>query len=268
MIEGIIILMKLIDNGLVKLFSPLHIIYIVFAIGLFVGTMLLANKFVKKEKTIDIIMYSIAGFLFVFILAQRVSVVYWGIHNNDVRDVFGETRSYNWFMILPDSICALINISLPIALLIKKKDNKYIEGAYAICMLGCITNIVYPTYIEYEPLWQMRSWGGLVHHFVAGWLLTFLLLKGYFTPSLKRWYLCPIILVGVLLYGLFCLFVLRFSECMNIAKPLVEGLIVSYYWGLAIGYLAVNTLFLLVWYLIEKKLKKKTEIQQEEKASE
>ncbi len=70
MIEGIIILMKLIDNGLVKLFSPLHIIYIVFAIGLFVGTMLLANKFKKKKKTIDIIMYSIAGFLFVFILAK------------------------------------------------------------------------------------------------------------------------------------------------------------------------------------------------------
>ena len=103
--------------------------------------------------------------------------LYTGRYNHAVRDFFGEERGYNWWMILPDSICGLINMSILIAFIIKKKNNPYLEGIYAIGMLGCISNIIYPNYIEFEPLWQLRSWGGLLHHLVAGWLLTFLLIK-------------------------------------------------------------------------------------------
>ena len=245
------------ENGTTALFGWFHIIYILVSIPVFVFSLLLVYKKVKNEKTLDIIIYSVAAFLFLFVIAQRCSVVYWEMKNGATRDVFGETRTYSWAMILPDSICGLASLSILPAILIKKKNNYYLEGIYAIAMLGTLSNIFYPNYIEYEPLWQLRSWGGLAHHFIAGWLLTLMLMKKYFTPTLKRWYVCPIILVTILLYGLFCLFVLKFAECMNISKPLVKGLVVSYYWGLCIGYLVINYAFLVSYHFIKKKLESK-----------
>ena len=247
----------MLTDWIVKTFSPFHIVFILLIIPIMVGTLILFKTKAKTDKAVNLTLYIAAGILLAVIIGQRISIVYWGIKDGIMKDVFGELRLYNWFMILPDSICGLTSLCVPIFVFAwrGKNNNHLIEAVFSISMLGCLGTIFYPDYLNFQPLWQMRCWGGLIHHTLSGWICLAMLLKGKFTPSLKRWYLNPIAIIAIDAYGFFCLFVLKFSTCMNISSPLISDIPLSNWWILSIGYALINTLFLLVWELTHRKKK-------------
>lgn len=249
------------DNWVVGTFSTFHIIYMILIIPLMAGTLIWFKLKAKDEKKINLILYILSAILLVVIVIQRISIVYWGIHDGVVKDVFGEQRTYNWWMVLPDSVCGFTSLCVPIFVFAwrKKTSNYLIESVFTISILGSLGTVFYPDYLNFQALWQARCWGGLIHHNLSAWICMAMLLCGKITPTLKRWYLNPIAVLTMHAYGFFCLFVLKFCSCMNIASPLISGLFISSWYFLIIAYIAANTLFLLILYLVKRHKQKKLE---------
>ena len=248
-------------NDIVGTYSWVHILYILLVIPAFVlGIHFLSKKNVS-EKAIDWVLYIGAGILLCVIIAQRIDIVYQAIQEGKVKHTFwGEDRTYNWFMVLPDSICGLISLLTPFFIWFgRKKENRFAEAIYVVALLGCLGTIFYPDYLNFYPLHQIRCWGGLIHHVLTAWLLTLMLVRGRFSLSLRRWWLNPVLLAAMGLYGVFCLFVLNFASCMDISSPLIDGLVVSYYWGLCIAYFAANIVTILIYEAIMRKKKQREE---------
>ena len=252
---------------IVGTFSLFHIIYMLIAVPLFVGGLILIKKFVKSEKTINLILDIAAGVLLTIVVIERIDIVYENLKEGTTYVVFGETRGYNWWMLLPDSICGLCSLLLPFFIWFKRKGNNYlVESLFTVIMIGTLVNIFYPSYINDEPINQVRCWGGLVHHYISGFLAMLMLLFHKFEPSIKRWYLNIIALTVIIAYGYFCITVLKFAKCMYIEAPLFESVPFSRWYGMyLVAYIPINIIFLVVWELIKKyRAKKKSAIVEEQ----
>ena len=90
-----------------KLYGWIHIIYLVISIGITVAGLWCAKKFAKTEKAQAIVLKSIAGFLFIWILINRLSQVYrYGLYRPE--------------QIIPDSFCGMSSLVLSLAVLFGK----------------------------------------------------------------------------------------------------------------------------------------------------
>ena len=92
-----------------ELYGYQHIIYLVVFFALSISSLILIKKYVKSEKTINIILKALGGALLFSILLNRFSLFYFKSNPHDPK------------LLLPDSYCGLTSLVLSLAVFIRKK---------------------------------------------------------------------------------------------------------------------------------------------------
>ena len=92
-----------------ELYGYQHIIYLVVFFALSISSLILIKKYVKSEKTINIILKALGGALLFSILLNRFSLFYFKSNPHDPK------------LLLPDSYCGLTSLVLSLAVLLGKK---------------------------------------------------------------------------------------------------------------------------------------------------
>lgn len=224
-----------------KLYGTEHIVYIVCALAVTVAVVLTVRFCAKTDKQKTIALKIIAGVLLVFLVMNRVSLAVW---------------KKNALQLLPNSYCGMTSLLLAVAVLAGKPHNKLYDFLFYIELVGGTATIFYPNFLsQYDTFWFLPTVSGLLHHTVGLLLCILLAVCGWFRPSLKRWKMFPIGLSVYTLYGLFLLDVCKIPETMQIDTPIIPNTPLYWWFMLTVGSAAVFV-FLLVWDLVEKRVKK------------
>lgn len=235
---------------IIGFYSIWHILLIiVLLLSMYIG-LLLIKKYNIKDKDLHKVLVIISIFTFIFWLLSRISYVDHALKENLVEEFFGTTRTYNWFMVLPNSFCSFIGLVTPFIIFSNKyKDNKLMEAIYSMAILGLLTNIFYPEYMSRQPFFEWRTIGAILYHVTCGYTYIILLYRHILKPKLKNWYYTPTAQFVMITIGVFELMYLNFAESFNITKPLVPNLFISTLGFLCLGYVLIDIAFR---YLLEK----------------
>lgn len=239
---------------IVDLFSIWHILLIILILASMYIGIILIRKYNLKDKDIHKVLVILSIFTFIFWLLSRISYVDHALKENLVEKFFDSTRTYNWYMILPNSFCSFIGFVTPFIIISNKyKDNRFIEAVYSMAILGLITNTFYPEYIARQPFFEWRTIGAILYHVTCGYIYIILIYRHILKPKLKNWYYLPIVLSIMISIGVLEIIHLDFAESFNIGKPLVPGMELSSLGCLCIEYILIDLPFR---YLLEKKYNK------------
>jgi hypothetical protein len=135
-----------------QLFGIEHITYIVISTILGSLLIILAKKYAKNEKTINIILKVVALLLFIAIMTNRLSQVF---RYDEVR----------WYCIIPDSYCGMTSLVLALAVIFGKKDNNVLHFVWLLGLFGGISTVIYATFVDQGPtIFYLPTISGLLHH--------------------------------------------------------------------------------------------------------
>lgn len=228
-------------SGTIEFFSIQHFLMLFVILVLMILGFLYVRKNKSNSRKIHIFLVVLSIILLIMWIACRVSHVYHSIDEGIIEDFFGEERTYNWFMLLPNSFCSLIGLVVPFIIFFKKyKNNKFLESVYSMAIIGLLTNTIYPEYMFRMPFFQFRTCGSIIYHVLMGFIVLVLLYLKELNPQLKNWYYTPISLSLMITLGVFELIYLNLPEAFNISKPLVPGVGVTTVGFLCIGYIVID----------------------------
>lgn len=219
-----------------------HIVYLVLFWAAFGGTLAAILLKVKSEKTLEIIIKSLGGFLLVLIIWNRISIA-----------VFRQ----NAWRLIPDSFCGVSSLCLAICALVCKRDALPFHCLCYIAFWGGAITTFYPDFLGQASSFLFPATiSGLLHHGVAMYIAVVLVVTGYVKPSLKKFYAFPVGLCIIMCYGLFLIDALKFGSAMYIGKPLIPNTFVTWY---VVAALLIGASYAAVWgyeYAVKKKSKK------------
>ena len=227
-----------------KVFGLVHFIYLAITISLSVIGLFCAKKFAKSEKTQNIILKSIAGMLFVWIVINRLSQVF----------RYAEVR---WEQIIPDSFCGMTSLVLSLAVLFGKKDNNVLHFTWFLALVGAVITIAYPTFIgQGDSIFYLPTISGLLHHSLALVMVIALLLFGQIHITYKKWYCSLFGFTTYFTVGAFQMSVFGLNDSFHIVEPMLSGTQLTA-WVIAPIYIVGYSAVLLSIELIRKyKIKK------------
>lgn len=230
------------------LFSISHCIYMVLISLVLVAGWIFCGIFIKKEKTQNILIKSLAVILLILILWNRISLALF----NDSDEV--HKVCFNWKYLLPDTFCGLSSLILALTILFAKKDSIILHGIYIYSLMGGFSNIVLPTYLNTQYWYDMRTISGLAHHGVAFFLIVLLIIFKYFNPRFNRWYVFPLTACIYMTYGLI-IYEWAQIDAMQIMDPFIESLptLTSWYSTFLLQLIVEFTLLTLIEKLRYKK---------------
>lgn len=228
-----------------SVFGTVHILYLLITLPLtFVG-LFFAKKYAKTEKSQKIILKSIAGLLFIWIVINRLSQVY----------RYGQVR---WNQIIPDSFCGMTSLVLSLAVLLGKKDNVAYHFTWFLGLLGAVITIFYPTFLDQGPsVWYLPTISGLLHHSLTLVMVVALFLFNQIFVTYKKWYCTVFGFTAYFTVGAFQMAVFKFNDSFHIVEPMLSGTPLTA-WVIAPMYVVGYSLVVLVFELIRKKQKNKT----------
>ncbi len=235
-----------------------HIIYFVISTLLVITSLILIKKYIKKEKTLNLVIKITSLVLLLLIITNRISYT--------VQHVMIEHKEgYNWTYIFPETFCALSCLLFSISTLVGKKNNVLMHGSFYMALIGAFTVAVFPDFLNRQGLLEVGTITSLIYHTLMLFLALLVLITYYFKPSIKRWYIQPIVNISMICYGLFYLSVFCNGEApfsiLGINKPFVDGqpILCSWYM-MSLGYLVFELLFTVIYELIinKKSIKKIT----------
>lgn len=234
-----------------QIFGWQHILILVVSIGVIVATTILLKKYVKNEKTLDIIIKSIAGVLLVAIITNRLSIVF-------------KYDSPEWERIIPDSFCGMSSLVLALATLVGKKDNNVLHFVWFMALLGGSVTMIYPDFIgQSSSVLYLPTSSGLLHHIVAVYLVVLLLTFGYVKPTYKKWYCTLFGFTTYISIGTFEMSVLGLSDAFYIHKPILSGTPMNV-WVLIPIHIVIYGGTLAIIELVRIKKRKKLDVQTSE----
>ena len=229
---------------MIGFYSIEHILLIIVLLLSIFDGLYVIRKFELNEKQTHKVLVILGILLLIFWILTRLSHIYHSIDEKAVGIVFGETRPYNWFMVLPDSFCSTIGLIVPFIIFFKKYENsKVMESICCMALLGLLTNIFYPEYMGRLPFYQFRTIGAIIYHTICGFLFLLLLSNKMLRPKVKNWYYTAIAISLMISLGVIELVHLNFCEAFNITKPLVAGLSITSVGFLSLGYIVIDLLF-------------------------
>lgn len=208
-------------------YSPPHLVFLAIIVPLFVVGLILVIKFVKKEKSIRLLVVILSAVLLALVITNRIAYTYQRVVEfNGVMVVDGRELHYNWGYLVPETFCALTAFFLPIAVICFKKDNLLLHALVYFGLISGIFSSVYPAYLNKQGFFELGTMTSLIDHFVLAFLALVILIKKYMTPSIKKWYMIPAVYVAFILIALFDVHVLKTPdyEAMSIYCPLVSSL--------------------------------------------
>lgn len=227
-----------------NVFGSVHILYLVITLSLSGIGLFLAKKYAKTERSQTIVLKSLAAMLFIWITLNRLSQVY---RYDDVR----------WEQIIPDSFCGMTSLVLSLSVLFGKKDNPVYHFVWSLGLVGAVTTIFYPTFLDQGPtIFYLPTISGLLHHSLTLVVVVALLLFGQIHVTYKKWYCTFFGFTTYLTLGAFQMAVFGFSDAFHIAAPLIEGTPLTA-WVTAPIYAAGYAIVLLAVELVRKYRKNK-----------
>lgn len=192
-------------------FGTVHLIYLAITIPLSCIGLFLAKKFTKTEKSQRIVLKSLAGLLFVWIVINRLSQVY----------RYGTVR---WEQIIPDSFCGMTSLVLSLAVLFGKKDNAVYHFVWFLGLVGSLITIFNPTFLDQGPtIFYMPTISGLLHHSIALVMVIALLIFDQIFITYKKLYCTLFGFTAYLTVGAFQMSVFGFTDSFHIVEPILSG---------------------------------------------
>lgn len=245
---------KYTEEPTTTLWSPFHIVYMILTIIAVVVSLILIKKYVKSENTIKWILRGVGIALFIIIILNRIDVLRYKVNiGHETNMVFGEEVPYSWIMIiLPFTPCALSSTLIPFTTFLKK-DHWFTHSIYIIALIGGAIGIFYPSFLNDQYLYEIRTWGSLAHHVLSMWIVILMLMTGYIKPSMKKIHFLPIALSFIVAMGLFELQAMHYAESMGLAQKFA-GL----EWYVPIlGYVLFDFVFVFLFekFVYKKKIK-------------
>ena len=222
------------------LFGLEHLLYIF--ISTLVGTLsvLITFKYVKKEKTKNIILKVVAGLLFIAIMTNRLSQVF---RYDTVR----------WYCIIPDSYCGMTSLVLSLAVLFGKKNNCVLHFVWLLGLFGGISTVIYATFVgQSSSIFYLPTISGLVHHSFSALLVVLLLMFKQIDITYKKWYCTLFGFTCYLTVGAFLVNVFGYNDAFHMKDPLLSGTPLTA-WFLAPIYAVLYGIVLYAFYIIDKK---------------
>lgn len=194
-----------------SVFGTVHLIYLAITLPLSCVGLFLAKKFAKTEKSQKIVLKSLAGLLFVWIVINRLSQVY---RYSDVR----------WEQIVPDSFCGMTSLVLALAVLFGKRDNPVYHFVWFLGLVGAVITVFNPTFLDQGPsVFYLPTISGLLHHSLALVMVVALLLFDQIHITYKKWYCTLFGFTAYLTVGAFQMSVFGFADSFHIAEPILSG---------------------------------------------
>lgn len=224
-----------------KLFGIEHILY--FLITTLLGSvgLILARKYAKKEKTQILILKILAGFLFIFVMANRLAQVF---SNSTIR----------WYYIIPDSFCAMTSLVLSLAVLFGKKNNCVYHFVWLLGLFGGISTVIYASFIEYNAVFFcVPTITGLLHHSICATLVVALLMFNQIEITYKKWYCTLFGFTCYLTVGAFLMQTFNLSDAFHIAEPLISGTPLTAWFMAPIYAVAYAIILLLIEFFKKRK---------------
>lgn len=226
-----------------NVFGSVHIIYLITTLSLSALGLFCAKRYAKTEKAQTIVLKSIAIMLFIWILLNRLSQVY---RYSDVR----------WEQIIPDSFCGMTSLVLSLSVLFGKKDNAVYHFVWALGLVGAVTTIFYPTFLDQGPtVFYLPTISGLLHHSLTLVMVIALFLFDQIHVTYKKWYCTLFGFTSYLTLGAFQMEIFGFSDAFHIAEPIIEGTPLTA-WVMAPLYAVGYALVLLGFEVVRKRQRK------------
>jgi len=194
-----------------KLFGIEHILYLIVSITVASAALLLAKKYCKSDRQIKVFFKCFAALSLVVVVASRFAQAL----------CFGGPR---WYMLIPDSFCAMTTLVLSLAVLLGKKDNPVLHFAWLLGLFGGISTAVYATFLGQNPSFFFPpTILGLLHHSLSATLVVALLMFRQIDITYKKWYYTLFGFTCYLTVGAFMMATFGMSDAFHIAEPLIPG---------------------------------------------
>lgn len=229
-----------------------YIIYFILSTIILVGGLILIKKYVKKEKTVKLIVKITAACLLALFITNRIGYM--------VRYIYIEPREgYSWLNIFPETFCSVSAFVFSIAVLFFKKDNFLMHGIIHMVILGALETCVYPSFLNDQGLWEVGTITSLLYHTCMLFLALLVIITKYVKLTIKKWYVQPIMFMVIICYGLFYWQVILGGDTpdniLNINQPFIKSLpTLTSWWMIGIAYLAWEIVFLSLYdYFVNKK---------------
>lgn len=136
------------------------------------------------------------------------------------------------FYVFPNSFCTFVSACISILVLLKKTDHSAMNFLVPQAIIGCTPAVISPDYLNYQPFFSLETICGLVNHALVLWIALALVLSGYFKASTKKYLFYPLYFTVMIAYGYILVYVFGIDDCMNITKPLIAQIKISYWYGL------------------------------------
>ena len=186
-----------------------------------------------------IILKSIAGMLFIWILINRLSQVF---RYSQVR----------WEQIIPESFCGMTSLVLSLAVLFGKKDNNVLHFTWFLALVGAIITLVYPSFLNQGPsVFYLPTISGLLHHSFALVMVVALLMYNQIHITYKKWYCSLFGFTAYFTVGAFQMSVFKFSDAFHIVEPMLSGTPLTA-WVVAPIYIVGYSIVILIIELVRK----------------
>lgn len=227
-----------------QLFGVEHILYIIISTLIGAFALLLAKRYLNKEKHQSAFLKTLALFLLVAILTNRLSQVF---RYDEVR----------WFLIIPDSFCGMTSLVLALAVIFGKKDNNVYHFVWLLGLFGGVSTTIYASYVDQNiSFFYLPTISGLLHHSLCATVVVALLMFGQIDITYKKWYCTFFGFTTYLTLGAFMMHTFNMSDAFHIAEPLIPDTPLTA-WVMGPMYAAGYALVLWLVEIIKKRMNKK-----------
>ncbi len=194
-----------------KIFGWEHFVYLAVFFTLATIGIVCAKKFVKTEKSQQILIKIMGCLLFSSILASRLSITLC-------------SSTPKWHYMLPNQFCGMSSLVLSLAVIFGKKNNNVYHFVWFLALLGGILTMAYPDFLPQHPsFFYPPTITGMLHHSLAIVMVVLLLAFKQIEISYKKWYCTLFGFTSYFTFGAFLIGALDYSDAFHIRTPILSG---------------------------------------------
>jgi len=232
-----------INSTYVNYFGPEHLSFLFISLFILIAFEVVNAIWIKSIKVKKIEMYVLASLVLIFQVLNRIGIIW--------------DRNWDWWQILPGTICSITSLVLGISCLFYKKENPLFQSIPLLSIIGGLLNDIYPNYLQQNSsFFYLPTITGMIHHTLAIILSISLFAFGFVKLDKRKWYMLPVTFTVIFFYSLLVVELTPLEDCANITKPMLSN---SIFYGPVVALISfpVYALLLLVNELIKKHIDKK-----------
>lgn len=226
-----------------------HIIFIILILVMILSMIFLVcgRKVSEYESRITKVMFGII--ILIEFITNRISVTYY---------LVTYSTGYSWLYLLPSTWCSLNSLIFGILLFFKKPSKRLLDWTIFLALLGGVTNLFLPTYLNTQGFFDIRSLTGLMHHVFSLMAAIYLIITKRYRPDKFSVIFFLLGMTFTMSIGYFEYYVLKFPSAMQINESFFTSntfLTILTSWPMCI--LGASLVILVCGILCDFKYKKK-----------